>query len=113
MITWMSPRACNPRFTGRMPGASADTLRMRNINANWIAPQDGQADGFEVLVVTEDDQRYTLELPTASAAAFFAMVAAGPVLLFDPVNQTLIAANIVGEWLPADYSRLPRPTGLG
>ncbi len=35
-------------------------------------------------------------------------------LLFDPAERTVIAANVVGDWLPESWSALGRPgAGLG
>ncbi len=39
-----------------MPGASEETRRVKILNANW-APSDEGDGGFEVMIVTEDDQQ--------------------------------------------------------
>ena len=92
-----------------MAGASEATVRVTNVNANWSAG-DGDADGvFELLVVTEDGERYTLTPTAADAPALLALVKASPVLLWDPDHRTLIGANIVGDWLPLDWSASPAP----
>ena len=41
-----------------MPGASEQTRRVKIVNANWAADQDGDHGRFEVMMVTEDDQTY-------------------------------------------------------
>jgi hypothetical protein len=54
-----------------MPGASQQTRRVKALNANWVAAgPDGGADGddgrFEIMVVTEDDQRHAMPISPAS-----------------------------------------------
>lgn len=83
---------------------------MAYINANWAPGTDTTGETFEVLVVTEDEQRHSVSVTPAGAAGFFAMVRASPVLLFDVENQTVIAANIVGEWLPSDWTAMEPTT---
>jgi len=87
-----------------MPGASQQTRRVKALNANWVAAgPDGGADGddgrFEIMVVTEDDQRHTMPISPASMTALVALTQADTMLLWDPTNRTLIAANLVGTWL--------------
>jgi hypothetical protein len=87
-----------------VPGASQQTRRVKALNANWIAagPDEG-ADGddgrFEVMIVTEDDQRHTMPVSPVSMSALVALTQADTMLLWDPANRTLIAANLVGTWL--------------
>jgi hypothetical protein len=82
-----------------MPGASEQTRRVKTLNANWVAGEDGGDGRFEVLLVTEDDQQHTIAPSPASMAALVALTQADTVLLWDPTNRTLIAANVVGKWL--------------
>ena len=83
-----------------MPGASEQTRRVKALNANWV-PGPAGADGrFEVMIVTEDDQQHTVAPSPAAITALVALAKADTVLLWDPTNQTLIVANIVGTWLP-------------
>jgi hypothetical protein len=86
-----------------MPGASQQTRRVKALNANWVAGPDGGADGgdgrFEIMIVTEDDQRHTMAISPTSMTAVIALTQADSVLLWDPTNRTLIAANLVGTWL--------------
>ena len=82
-----------------MPGASEQTQRVKVLNANWVAGADGGDGRFEIMVVTEDDQQYTLAPSPASMTALIALAQADTVLLWDPTNNTLIAANVVGNWL--------------
>jgi hypothetical protein len=79
-----------------MPGASEETRRVKILNANW-APDEAGGDGrFEILIVTEDDQRYTMPASPASMTALIALAKADTVMAWDPADKTLIVANIVG-----------------
>jgi hypothetical protein len=82
-----------------MPGASEQTRRVKALNANWAAESGGDDGRFEIMVVTEDDQRHTMAVSPASMTALIALTQADTVLLWDPTNRTLIAANLVGTWL--------------
>lgn len=77
---------------------------VRNINANWSAGSDGADGKFQVMIVTSDDQRYTIAPSPAAMTALIALAKAGTVLLWDAGNRELIAANLVGTWIV--------PTGL-
>jgi hypothetical protein len=80
-----------------MPGASKQTRRVKVLNANWGAGPDGDDGRFEVMIVTEDDQRHTMAPSPAAITALIALTQANAVLLWDPADRTLIAANIVGR----------------
>jgi hypothetical protein len=80
-----------------MPGASEQTRRVKVLNANWVAGEDGDDGRFEVLVITEDDQHHVLSPSPASMAVLLALAQQDVVLLWDPSDRTLIAANIVGR----------------
>lgn len=80
-----------------MPGASEQTRRVKILNANWAPGPDGGDGRFEVMIVTEDDQQYTVPASPASMTALVALATAGTVLAWDPAGRTLIAANIVGQ----------------
>lgn len=82
-----------------MAGASEQTRRVKVLNANWVAGPDGDDGRFEVMIVTDDDQQHTIVPSPASMTALIALTQAGTVLLWDPTNLTLIAANVVGSWL--------------
>jgi hypothetical protein len=82
-----------------MPGASEQTQRVKVLNANWVAGPDGDDGRFEVMIVTDDDQHHTVATSPASMTALIALTQADTVLLWDPSNRTLIAANLVGNWL--------------
>jgi hypothetical protein len=79
-----------------MPGASEQTRRVKIVNANWVAGADGDDGRFEILIVTEDDQRHVAAPSPAAMTALIALTQAGTVLAWDPADRTLIAANIVG-----------------
>jgi hypothetical protein len=80
-----------------MPGASEQTRRVKIVNANWVAGPDGDHGRFEVMFVTEDDQRYTAAPSPAAMTALIALTQADTVLAWDPAVRTLIAANIAGR----------------
>ncbi|MEH0109761.1 hypothetical protein V6N00_08575 [Tersicoccus sp. MR15.9] len=82
-----------------MSGASEGTRRVQYFNANWTG-----ADEFDLLVGTDDGERHVI---TTSAAAFGALAATvrdGVTYLFDPEARTLIIANLVGRWIPEDWT---------
>jgi hypothetical protein len=79
-----------------MPGASEQTKRVKVLNANWVAGPDGADGQFQILIVTDDDQRHVLAPSPAATTALIALARADTVLMWDPTNRTLIAANIVG-----------------
>jgi hypothetical protein len=99
-----------------MPGASDQTKQVKILNANWEAGSDGADGRFQLMIVTEDDQVHVLTPSPASTAALVALAQANTVLMWDPENRTLIAANIVGvmPWTER-YTKGPaapsRPTG--
>jgi hypothetical protein len=88
-----------------MPGASEKSRRVRMMNANWVPDQQGGDGTFEVLMVTEDDERHVVSASAASVAALAALVQTDPVLVWDPEGPSLIVANIVGEmpWTVRDH----------
>ena len=79
-----------------MPGASDETRRVKVLNANWTPGADGEDGRFELLVITDDQRQVLTPSPTA-VTALAALLQADPVLVWDPTNRTLIAANLVGE----------------
>lgn len=82
-----------------MPGASPETRQVKVLNANWAAGPDGGDGRFELLIITEDDERHVVAPSPAATTALLALARADTILLWDPTNRTLIAANIVGTWL--------------
>jgi hypothetical protein len=86
-------------WEGAMPGASERTRPVKVLNANWVAGADGADGRFEVMIVTDDDERHTVAPSPASMTVLLALAKAGTILLWDPTNRTLIGANVVGTWL--------------
>ncbi len=83
---------------------------MKIVNANWAAGPDGDHGRFEVMIVTEDDQRHVIAPSPAAMTALIALTQAGTVLLWDPADRTLIAANLVGT-MPWTERTQPSPPG--
>jgi hypothetical protein len=92
-----------------MPGASEQTRRVKIVNANWTAGPDGDHGRFEVMIVTEDDQRHVVAPSPAATTALIGLTQADTVLLWDPADRTLIAANLVGTmpWTQRVEPRAP------
>ena len=77
------------------------------LNANWTARPDGEDGRFEVMIVTAHGQQHTFAPSPASMTALLALARADAILLWDPADRTLIAANIVGTWLaPTGVTRV-------
>lgn len=94
-----------------MAGGGPNTLRVRFVNANWTAGGDGGDGDFALLIVTEDEGRHTVSVSPAGVSALLALVRDSPVLLWDPDARVLIAANLLGDWLPLEWSgRRPDPS---
>ncbi len=89
-----------------MPGASEQTRRVKILNANWLPGTEGEDGQFEILIVTEDDQRHTMPASAASMTAVVALARADTVMAWDPEDHRLIVANIVGQmpWTARDDS---------
>jgi hypothetical protein len=80
-----------------MPGASEQTREVRIVNANWTAGADGEDGRFEVMFVTEDDEKHVVAPSPAAVTALVALTQAPTILLWDPDGRTLIAANLIGR----------------
>jgi hypothetical protein len=80
-----------------MPGASTHTRRVKILNANWTPSRDGGDGQFELMIVTEDDERYAISASPDSVAAIVGLATADTVLAWDPDGPTLICANVIGE----------------
>jgi hypothetical protein len=91
-----------------MPGASEHTRQVKVVNANWTPGQEGQEGRFEVLLVTDDDERHFLRPSPTAVSALVALTQAPTILLWDPDGPTLIAANVVGRMPWTD--RFERPS---
>ena len=89
-----------------MPGARNQTQPVKILNANWIPDTNGGDGRFDIMIVTEDDQRHELPASAASVTAVVALAQAGTVMMWDPPNRVLIAANVVGQmpWTVRDGS---------
>lgn len=66
------------------------------MNANWVAGGDGEDGAFEVLIVTSDDRRHVVAPSPAAMTALVALAEADTVLVWDPADRRLIAANLRG-----------------
>ena len=91
-----------------MPGASEQTQRVKIVNANWVPGPDGDHGRFEVMVITEDDQRHVAAPSPETMTALIALTQAGTVLAWDPADRTLIVANLVGT-MPWTERAQPSP----
>ena len=80
-----------------MPGASEQTQRVKILNANWRPGTEGSDEQFEIMIVTEDDQRHAMPASGASVTALATLAQADTVMAWDPEGCTLIVANIVGQ----------------
>ena len=90
-----------------MPGASDQTSQVKVLNANWTAGADGEDGRFEVMIVTADGQQHSFAPSPAAMTALLALARTDAILLWDPADRTLIAANIVGTWLaPTGVTRV-------
>jgi hypothetical protein len=90
-----------------MPGASAATRRVKTVNANWTAPAEDGDGRFELMLVTDDDERHILTPSPGAMSTLLMLTKEDNVVLWDPTNRTLIVANIMGSWLPRE--RAPQP----
>lgn len=79
-----------------MPGASDEARRVTNLNANWTAGGDGEDGHFEVKLITSDDECHHLTPSPAAMTVLIALTQGDTVLVWDPTNRTLIAANLIG-----------------
>jgi hypothetical protein len=79
-----------------MPGASENTRRVTIMNANWNAGQARDDGRFELLLITSDDERHILEPSPSAMTALVALAQSDTVLVWDPDNRTLVAANLRG-----------------
>jgi hypothetical protein len=79
-----------------MPGASPQTRRVTNLNANWQPNYDLPDGRFEVMIITDDDEHHVLRTTPATITALAALAQADTTLAWDPTNHTLIVANIIG-----------------
>jgi hypothetical protein len=90
-----------------MPGASEQTRRVKILNANWVAGQNGDDGRFEIQVITDDNQRHTIAPSPAAMTALIALTQANTILAWDPADRTLIAANVIGKMPWTERSEAP------
>jgi hypothetical protein len=94
-----------------MPGASKQTRRVKTLNANWVAGEDGDDGRFEVLLITEDDERHVVAPSPASTVALVALAQADTVLLWDPAGVSARAGDLVDRHLGPLGDELQQPRG--
>ena len=63
-----------------MPGASPETRRVKNVNANWSADTDAPHGRFELMLITDDDRQHFLPVSPASTTAILGLARADTVL---------------------------------
>jgi hypothetical protein len=78
-----------------MPGASEETRRVKILNANWTPDAAGDDGRFELLIVTEDDQRYVLPASPGSMTALVAL--APPALRGEPATAPGRRVDAAGQ----------------
>ena len=66
------------------------------MNANWVAGAGGEDGAFELMIVTTDDRQHFVSPSPAAMTALVALAQADTVLVWDPADGTLIAANLRG-----------------
>ncbi len=80
-----------------MPGASEQTRQIKVVNANWIPGEEGHDGSFEVLLITDDDERHVVRPSPTADSALVALTQAPTILLWDSEGPALIAANVLGR----------------
>jgi hypothetical protein len=60
------------------------------------AGADGEDGGFELMIVTSDDRQHVVAPSPAAMTALVALAQADTVLVWDPRERTMIAANLRG-----------------
>ena len=79
-----------------MPGASTETRRVKILNANWTPSGAVGDEQFEVMIVTEDDQKQVVTASPAAMTARVGLAKADTVMAWAPLNRSLIIANMFG-----------------
>jgi len=79
------------------------------VNANWVAGHRETPGRFEVLLITDDGERHVAPASATEMCALIALTQAPTTLLWDPADDTLIVANIVGRMPWTD--ELEQPAG--
>ena len=91
-----------------MPGASERTRPVTTVNANWVASRSDAQGRFEILFITNDGERHAAAADATEMCALIALTQAPTTLLWDPADDTLIAANLVGRMPWTDKLENPR-----
>src|SRR5205823_5574035 len=81
------------------------------MNANWIAGADGDNGDFELMIVTSDDRHHVVAPSPAAMTALVALAQADTVLVWDPADGRLIAANLRGTMPWTEDSATPGTGG--
>jgi hypothetical protein len=79
-----------------VPGASEEARRVKIMNANWVAGAEGEDGRFELMIVTSDDRKHVVAPSSAAMTALVTLARADTVLVWDPADRRLIAANLRG-----------------
>ena len=79
-----------------MSEADEDARRVKIVNAKWVAGGDGTDGSFQLMIVTSDDRQYFVTPSPAAMSALIALTQATTVLVWDPSDRTLFAANLRG-----------------
>jgi len=67
------------------------------VNANWVASRSEAEGRFEILFITDDGERHAAAASATEMCALIALTQAPTTLLWDPADETLIIANLVGR----------------
>ena len=86
----------NSLLWGIVPGASEEARRVEILNANWVAGGDGEDGQFELMIVTENGERHFAKPSASAMGVLVALAEADIVLVWDPDDRRLIAANLRG-----------------
>lgn len=57
-----------------------------------------------MLAVTEDGERHSFAISAADLSATDSLLRTDLLLLFDPASETIIIANLVGQWMNRDWT---------
>jgi hypothetical protein len=90
-----------------VPGASEEARRVKIMNANWVAEADGADRRFELMIVTSDDRHHVVAPSPAAMTALVALAQSNTVLVWDPADRTLIAANLRGTMPWTEDAAMP------
>ena len=92
-----------------MPGASEEACRVKIMNANWVAGADGEDGAFQLMIVTSDDRQHFVTPSPGAMTALVALAQSDTVLVWDPADRRLIAANLRGAMPWTEDAAAPAP----